>query len=236
MRRLLTLAAAALVLAALNGVYSLHRSRTFQLFGEILPRVEADSPVVALTFDDGPTARADSVLDYLRDHKVPATFYVTGEGLAAHPEVARRLVADGHELGNHTYHHRVMIFRSQAYIRHEIERTDALIRRAGYRGVITFRPPYTKKLMGLPYFLERTGRLTVTFDVEPESDAEVARDAYRIFANVTETSRNGSIILLHPWYRTGQPTRIAIPDIVEAMRARGYRFVTVAELQKHAAK
>lgn len=237
MRRLRLPAIALLLLAVLGGVYRLHRSRTFQVFGDVMPRVEAMPGWVALTFDDGPTdGTADEVLDYLRDHKVPATFYVTGEGLAAHPEVGRRLVADGHELGNHTFHHRPMIFRSQAYIHDEIERTDSLIRRAGYRGDITFRPPYCKKLIGLPFYLATHRRLTVTFDVEPESDPAVARDADRIVADVLSKTRTGSIILLHPWYRSGEPTRRAIPRIVAGLRARGFDFLTVSELQNYAAE
>ncbi|HLM68405.1 MAG TPA: polysaccharide deacetylase family protein, partial [Longimicrobium sp.] len=191
-------AAAALTIAAIVVVlYPLHRSRTFQFFGQIVPRVETRDSVVALTFDDGPTAsQADEMLSYLRANRVRATFYVTGSGVAEQPVVARRLVADGHELGNHTYSHRAMILRSPGFIRAEVERTDSAIRGVGFRGPITFRPPYTKKLFGLPLYLARTGRVTVTCDVEPESYPEVDGDAERITRHVLEQARPGSIILL----------------------------------------
>jgi peptidoglycan/xylan/chitin deacetylase (PgdA/CDA1 family) len=233
MKLLRRTAAAALVLVAvLAVVYPLHRSRTFQLFGEIVPRVETRDSVVALTFDDGPTARqADELLDYLRANRVRATFYVTGSGVAEQPAVARRLVADRHELGNHTYSHRAMVLRSPGFIRAEVERTDSAIRGVGFRGPITFRPPYTKKLFGLPLYLARTGRVTVTCDIEPESYSAVDGDAERIATHVLERVRPGSIILLHPWYRSREASRRAVPAIVEGLRARGYELVTVRELR-----
>lgn len=236
MKLLRRTAAAALVLVALLAiVYPLHRSRTFQLFGEIVPRVETRDSVVALTFDDGPTAsRADEVLDYLRANRVRATFYVTGREVAEQPAVARRLVADGHELGNHTYSHRAMILRSPGFIRAEVERTDSAIRSAGFRAPITFRPPYTKKLFGLPLYLARNERVTVTWDVEPESYPEVDGDAERIAKHVLEQVRPGSIILLHPWYRSREASRRAVPAIVEGLRARGYDLVTITELRARA--
>jgi peptidoglycan/xylan/chitin deacetylase (PgdA/CDA1 family) len=235
MRRTRLLASALALLAALAGTYMLHRSRTFQLFGEIQSRVEPiTGPAVALTFDDGPTAGADPLLDYLRANRVPATFFLTGSGTAEHPEVARRLVADGHELGNHTYSHRPMILRSPSFIRSEVERTDSLIRAAGHAGPIFFRPPYCKKLVGLPLYLRDTGRLTITFDVEPESDPDVASDADRIVEHVLARARPGSIILLHPWYRANEPTRRAVPRIVEGLRARGFELLTVRELRERA--
>jgi len=224
--------AAVLIVLALAGTYRLQRSRTFQLFGELVPRVETRDSVVALTFDDGPSDRAGELLDFLRAERVSATFYLVGSGVGEHPDVARRLVADGHELGNHTFHHRRMVLRSPSYVRREVERTDSAIRAAGFAGPITFRPPYCQKLVGLPLYLARTGRVTVTWDVEPESFPEVAGDSAATVRHVLERVRPGSIILLHPWYRSGEGTRRAVPAIVAGLRARGYRFVTVAELRR----
>lgn len=94
------------------GTWRLVNSRTFQLFGEIVPRVETDAPLVALTFDDGPTAAfTDVVLNTLRERDVRATFFVTGHELEKNPIAGRRIVAEGHELGNHSYTHARMIFK-----------------------------------------------------------------------------------------------------------------------------
>jgi peptidoglycan/xylan/chitin deacetylase (PgdA/CDA1 family) len=217
--------------AALYGAWRVSDLRGWQAFGTIVPRVDVREKVVALTFDDGPTAAgADSILPLLDSLRVRATFFVNGSALAERPEVGRRFVRAGHELGNHTWSHPRMLLRSQADIRREVERTDSVIRAVGHAGPIHFRPPYGKKLLGLPWYLHRTGRTTVTWDVEPESFPEVDGDARRIAAHVLERARPGSIILLHVMFRNRAESRRAVPAIVAGLRARGYRFVTVSEL------
>ena len=123
-----------------------------------------------------------------------------------------------------------MICRSYVFVRDEIERTDELIRAAGYRGDIHFRPPYGKRLIILPYYLWVTGRSTICFDVEPESYAEVARDADHIVEHVLDIASPGSIILLHVMARNRSTTREALPRIIDGLLAQGYSFVTVSEL------
>lgn len=219
------------VAAAMAGLWRVSDLRGWQAFGRIVPRVETDEKVVALTFDDGPTpAGADSILSLLDSLGVRASFFVNGSSLAERPDVGRRFVAAGHELGNHTWSHPRMLLRSQAAIRREVEPTDSMIRLAGHTGPIFFRPPYGKKLFGLPWYLRRTGRTTVTWDVEPESFPEVDGDADRIAAHVLERARPGSIILLHVMYPSRAESRRAVPMIVHGLRQRGYRFVTVSEL------
>jgi peptidoglycan/xylan/chitin deacetylase (PgdA/CDA1 family) len=218
-------------LAAAAGLWQLSNARRFQLFGEIVARVATADPVVALTFDDGPTPRYTAeVLALLRAYDARATFFVTGREVAAHPDAARQIVADGHELGNHSYSHPRLVLKTPARIRDEVERTDAAIRRAGYEGPIHFRPPYGKKLVGLPLHLARTGRTTVMWDVEPESYPAVAEDAGRIAAHVLERVRPGSIVLLHVMYDSRAASRAALPLILDGLRQRGYRPVTVSEL------
>lgn len=226
------LVAALLCLAATRQVA---RARTFQLFGQLVDRVDTTAPLVALTFDDGPTAvRLGEVLDVLARRRVAATFFVTGAELAANPDAGRRLVAAGHELGNHTYSHARMVLRSPAFIRRQVEQTDALIRAAGQDGEIHFRPPFGYKLVGLPWYLARTGRTTVTWDVEPDSFPAVAATARGIVEHVVERVRPGSIVLLHVWYANRQTSRDAVPLLIDALHARGYRFVTVRQLLRSA--
>lgn len=218
--------------AAANALWRIHKSRTFQFFGEIIHRVETTEPVVALTFDDGPTTEhTEKVLAMLDDLGIRATFFVIGAQMADVMAVGKQLAAAGHELGNHTYSHsRGLILRSAARFADEIEQTDALIRQAGYQGPIHFRPPYGKKLFTGPWYLARTGRKTITWDVAPDAQAEVASSAERITAHVLEYVRPGSIILLHVHYASNEPARQAIRPIVAGLQARGYRLVTVSEL------
>jgi peptidoglycan-N-acetylglucosamine deacetylase len=213
------------------GLRQLARARTVQLFGRLVPRIDTAAPVVALTFDDGPTAaRVDEIIAALAPRHIRATFFVNGVDLAATPEAGRRLVAAGHELGNHTYSHARMVFRSPRFIRDEVERTDSLIRASGQGGAIYFRPPFCYKLVGLPWFLARTGRTSVTWDLEPDSYRDVAASAPAIVRHVVERVRPGSIILLHVWHDSRHTSRAAIPMIAEALQGKGYRFVTVSEL------
>lgn len=229
-RRLLALCLLATIPAAW-GAWRFSGARTVQLFGALVHRVETRDRVVALTFDDGPTpAATDSLLAMLGREGVPATFFLIGSEMATRPALGARYVSAGHELGNHTYSHRRMLLRSPGFIRREIERTDSLIVAAGQRGAIHFRPPYGKKLFGLPLYLSRTGRTTVMWDVEPDSDRETASSADRIVAHVVENTRPGSIVLLHAMYPSRRESLSAVPGIVRELRRRGYRFVTVSQL------
>jgi chitin deacetylase len=223
--------AVALLLLGLYGTWQLSRARTFQLFGEIVPRVDTNRKVVALTFDDGPQAdTVDEILGTLARHDVKATFFVCGAEIEDHPQAAAKLVAAGHELGNHSYSHKRMVFKSPSFIASEFERTDALIRAAGHRGPIHVRAPYCKKLIGLPRYFARHDRIHVTFDVEPESTPEIDADTNLLIANVVDNAKPGSIILLHPWYRGRARTRAAVPAIIQTLKSKGYAFVTVDEL------
>ncbi|MFL6244604.1 MAG: polysaccharide deacetylase family protein [Thermoanaerobaculia bacterium] len=218
-----------IALAALAGTFAYSKSRTHQLFGTIVPRVETDRKVVALTFDDGPTSyAADEILAALGSTK--ATFFLTGSGIQECPGVAPRLIAAGDEIGNHTWSHNRMLLKSPSYIAKEIESTDRVIRAAGWQGPILFRAPYGKKLVGLPWYLARHDRIHITWDVEPNRDPAVDRHADRIVADVLANARPGSIILLHPWYHGREATRAAIAPIIAGLRSRGYDFVTVSEL------
>ncbi|MGE3888186.1 MAG: polysaccharide deacetylase family protein [Vicinamibacterales bacterium] len=219
------------VVVALGGFRALVRARTFQLFGVLVARVDTREPVVALTFDDGPNdTTIDGILRVLAESSVHATFFVVGNELEVHPEEGRRLVEAGHELGNHSYSHRRMVFTSPAAARVELERTDALIRAAGQTGPVLFRPPYGLKFVGVPWYLRQSGRTSVTWDIEPESYSEVASSAPAIVEHVMARVRPGSIILLHPWYRSGEPTRQALPTLIQGIRERGFRFTTISEL------
>ncbi len=210
-----------------TGTYYLMNARTFQLAGHVVSRVNTDAKVVALTLDDGPTNRAPEVLKVLADAQVPATFYLNGRDLAAHPEHGTAIAAAGHEIGNHTYSHRRMVFVTPGTVRDEVERTDAEIMKTGYVGPITFRPPYGKKLLMLPRYLAEHDRVTVMWDVEPDSGKNATADG--IVAETIDKVRPGSIILLHVMHGS-TATLDAIPRIVAELRSAGYHFVTVTDL------
>lgn len=224
------LAVAAGVLA-LAGLRSLARSRTTQLFGALVARVETTDSVVALTFDDGPTREvAPRLIHTLASRGVRATFFVTGAEVAGAPDVARALAAAGHELANHSYSHRRMVLMTPGAVRRELARTDSLLLAAGAREPIFFRPPYGYKLVALPWVAWRANRTTVTWDVEPDSYPSVAATPEGIVTHVLEHARPGSIILLHPWYPGRATSLAAVPPLVDSLHARGFRVTTVGDL------
>ncbi|NUW37191.1 polysaccharide deacetylase family protein [Nonomuraea sp. SMC257] len=227
-RLLVTLAVAAVLALAATGLYRLVNSRTYQVAGTLVSRFDTPEKVVALTFDDGPDEHAAEVLAALAAEDARATFYVVGSQMERFPKETAALVAAGHELGNHTYTHRRMVFVSPDTVKDEVERTNALIRAAGQRGNITFRPPTGKKLLTLPMYLAEHHQTTVMWDVEPDSGKTPT--AQEIVAEVRAEVRPGSIVLLHPWYGSGADTRAAIRGVVSALRAEGYTFVSVSEM------
>ncbi|GAA5048799.1 polysaccharide deacetylase family protein [Nocardia callitridis] len=219
------------LLAVVVGGYQLMNSRTFQLAGRLVDRVDSAEKVVALTLDDGPTEHTTEILSVLAAEQIPATFYLTGGELDEHPEAGRAIAEAGHEIGNHTYHHRRMVAVSDRTVREEIERTDAEIAQTGYRGAVTFRPPYGKKLWALPKYLSDHNRVSVTWDVEPDSGTGAGTD--QLVADTLAEVRPGSIILLHAMYASGAPSRAALAPIIRELHEAGYRFVTVSELLSH---
>lgn len=227
-KRIFILLTAILILLITSyGLLQLSKSRTVQFFGEIVPRVETNEKVVALTFDDGPTAYTREVLKTLQEKDIKATFFVMGSELQKQPQIGEAIVVAGHELGNHTYSHQRMWFKSQAFIADEIEKTNILIRNTGYKGDIHFRPPYGKKLLGLPWYLKQHNIKTIMVDVEPDT---YGSDADFLVAYTLENTKPGSIILLHPFCDSCRGQREAISQTIDGLQAKGYQFVTVSEL------
>ena len=184
--------------------------------------------LIALTFDDGPMPDySDSVLAILAGRSVRATFYVVGQEIVKEPEVARRIAAAGHELGNHSYSHRALESLWPGSVRSEIETTDSLIRATSFAGPITFRPPYGRRKFGLLWYLARSERTAVLWTLDPDTHND---DLESIVREVLDRVRPGAIILLHVELPKRAASRAALPVLVDSLRARGYRFVTVREL------
>ncbi|MET3320382.1 UNVERIFIED_ORG: chitin deacetylase [Peribacillus simplex] len=217
-----------LVFILLFSTYKLMNSRTYQLFGGLTAKVETNQKVVALTFDDGPSKNVNQILPLLDKYNVKATFFLIGNEIERYPEEAKKIVEAGHQIGNHTYSHKRMVFKSSSYIKKEIEKTDKLIQNFGYKGEIDVRPPNGKKLVGLPYYLNKNDRDTITWNIEPDSYYTSAADKVNY---VKDHIKPGSIILMHPMYDgTGKELQ-AIEGVVKLLSNEGYTFVTVNELQ-----
>jgi chitin deacetylase len=218
-----------IIIAILYGVFQLSKARDFQIFGKLVSHIETNEMIVALTFDDAPTPRTSEVMDILESKNVPATFYMIGSAIEQHPDIAKTIVDRGYEIGNHSYSHERFYFKSQSFIENEVETTNTLIRNTGYTGQITFRPPNGKKLIGLPWYLSQHNITTIMWDVEP--DTYYPNNAEGMISYTLQKTHPGSIILLHPFCNDEcSADREALPQIIDGLKAKGYRFVLISEL------
>ena len=178
--------------------------------------------LVALTFDDGPSSYTESFLDVLRGRGVPATFFVLGQVIPGREATLRRMLAAGHEIGDHTVDHVAYPGYSQ------IAGGAARIRAAtGFRPCL-FRPPGGAVNAAVIAVAGRLGMTTVNWDVDPFDWRRPGSGA--VYANVVGAARPGSIILLHDGGGPRGDTLAALPGIIDTLRARGYGFATVSEL------
>ncbi|MDT8861844.1 polysaccharide deacetylase family protein [Alkalihalobacillus sp. MEB130] len=214
-------------------VNELSQSREFQFFGGLVTSVETNEKVVSLTFDDGPGVHTHEILDILKKHDVKGTFYLTGYEIEKYVDDAKKIVQEGHEIGNHSYSHQRMVFKSPSFIKEEVDKTDELIRQIGYEGEITFRPPFGKRLVFLPYYLSKQDRKTIYMNIEPDSYPEIAADANEIVNHVVEKIEPGSIILLHVMYESRRESLDSVEGIITSLKEEGYTFVTISELLKY---
>ena len=211
-------------------VNEISKSKKIQLYGDFLTSVETNEKVVALTFDDGPGVNTDKILDILRENDVKGTFYLTGDEIENSMTKGVKIVEAGHEIGNHSFSHKRMVFKSPSFIKDEIEKTDELIRQIGYEGDITFRPPYGRRLLVLPHYLSKNDRDLILWNIEPESYPDIASDSSKMVEHVVDNIVPGSIILLHVMYKSRTESLEAVEGIITSLKEQGYTFVTVSEL------
>lgn len=192
-----------------------------------LTSVQTQRPRVALTFDDGPHPRhTPMLLDILAQHRVKATFYVIGSLVRRYPEIARRIVAEGHEIGNHTWTHPTLSRLGTRSVLREIDRTQQMVWDTVGAVPVTMRPPYGAITRRQSRMLQQERNLpTVVWSVDPE---DWRRPGSSVVANrMIRGARPGAIILAHDIHG---PTVRAVPAALQGISARGLRFVTMSEL------
>lgn len=194
-----------------------------------LSHVRTDLRVVALTFDDGPSPRfTPQVLALLEQEGVPATFFVVGREAERFPALVRQEVADGFEVGNHSWNH-IMTPMEPAQAAWEVGQTERLLHRLTGELPSLFRPPGGELNTGVAGYAQRQGRTVVTWDVDPR-DYAPGQDAERVAAQVLAQVRPGSIILLHDGGGDRSATVAALALVIPALRERGFGFVSLSDL------
>lgn len=186
-----------------------------------------EGPYVAMTFDDGPKpGQTDRLLDMLKERGIKATFFVIGQNVVQYPQLIQRMVAEGHEVANHSWNHPSLTKLSAAGVAEQIRKTDAAIVAAGAPQPTVMRPPYGATNAALNRRLnEEFGQKVVLWDVDP-LDWKY-RNAARVTNEIVTNAKPGSIILAHDIHAS---TVDAMPGTLDALAAKGYKFVTVSEL------
>src|SRR6267142_1947328 len=189
--------------------------------------VHVDGPYIAMTFDDGPSAKlTPKLLDLLAAHHIKATFFLIGQNVAENPEIAAREVREGHEVANHSWSHPNLAKMSDDGVRGQLHKTDEAIRSAAGRSPTLLRPPYGSITPRQKKWIHQEfGYKIVLWDVDP---LDWRRPGPNVVCNrIVKNTRAGSIVLAHDIH---PGTIEAMPSVLSQLEAKGFKFVTVSEL------
>lgn len=187
--------------------------------------IDPNKPMVALTFDDGPSQYTPRIVDVLNKYNSKGTFFVIGSSVKSNKELIIDMIEDGHEIGNHSYNHKDLTTISKDELYKQIVGTDDLLEiYTGHRTKI-MRPPYGKnnEIMNKNIYKPIILWSLDTRDWE-NKNAEVVKN------NILNNVKDGDIILMHDLYdSTAEAVEMVVPELIK----RGYQLVTVSELMEY---
>jgi len=211
-------------------------SPTSQVFGKVYYHGNKIQNAIALTFDDGPNDPYTSrILDELKNYNIKATFFIVGQNAEMYPDTARRIVAEGHVLGNHSYSHNANHALTEFGARDMRLAQTAIFNVTGVMPDL-YRPPHGKHTPWELWLVRKAELLPVNWSVSPPELRH--QSAATLVQEIVSKTKSGSIILLHDGYGTLHDSPRAdksitvqvVPLIIKQLQARGFRFVTVPEL------
>lgn len=186
--------------------------------------IDISKPVIALTFDDGPSIYTEEILNTLKDYNSNATFFVLGNKIEAHSDTIIKMYQEGNEIGNHSYNHRWLTKLSPEAQREQIDKTQEIIKKYTGFSPIYLRPTYgsvNKKLRN------NTNLDIILWNVDTKDWKY--KNVDNIVNNALKDAKDGSIILMHDTYkRTSEAVKILVPKLIE----KGYQLVTISELKE----
>lgn len=192
-------------------------------------KVKDSEKVIALTVDDGPWPETtEQMLDIFKQNNVKATFFWVGKSIESSPEIARRVVAEGHAIGNHTWHHWYHQMDA-ATAASEIDRTAEIIYKTTGVKTSYFRPPGGVLNNGLAQYAKEQNYSVVMWSVT-SADTDPRAKPQAFVNNVLKGAHPGAIVLMHDGGGDRSRTVKALPDMISGLKAKGYRFVTLPEL------
>ncbi|MGS0764820.1 polysaccharide deacetylase family protein [Syntrophomonas curvata] len=200
----------------------------------VVDKVKTEKKMVALTFDDGPDPQfTPMVLDVLKNHQAQATFFVMGKKAEANPAILRRIAAEGHEIGNHSYSHpNFNKIKKKAQLE-EIDKTRIIIKNITGQTPRLLRPPGGYLSYDL-VAMTKERKMTIAYWTY-QQDSKDWRNGVKATAIARHVIRNispGQIIILHDGCPNGIQTAKATDMIISRLQEEGYSFVTMSELIK----
>ncbi|MEH2242779.1 polysaccharide deacetylase family protein [Nostoc sp.] len=193
-------------------------------------KLKANDKVIALTFDDGPGPKNTAqILEILKRNDIKATFFMIGQMVKYFPQVAKQVAADGHVIGNHTWHH--WYFQMDgATAASEIDRTADIIYKTTGEKTTLFRPPGGFLNNGLAQYAKNQ-KYAVMMWSEESGDAERrSPQVPMLVKNVLKHVKPGAIVLMHDGGGNRSRSVKALPEMIVGLKAQGYRFVTIPQL------
>lgn len=196
--------------------------------GETVPAdatadVEDSVKLIALTFDDGPRrATTTELLDGLAQRGVPATFFLIGEQIVGQEDLVRRMEAEGHQIGIHTYDHVTLTGLNRADFDAQVDKTRQMLKNILGHNDFLLRPPYGLYDQGVQ---NKAGAPIILWSIDPEDWGD--KNADREVAHIVSEARDGAIVLMHDIYPTSVEAALRV---VDELHTQGYLFVTVDQL------
>lgn len=190
---------------------------------DVPAEIEDETPLIALTFDDGPRRDTTTkLLEGLAERGVPATFFLVGEQLIGNEDIARRMDEEGHQIGIHTYDHVLLTGLNQADFDEQVDKTRQMLKNILGHNDFVLRPPYGLYDEGVQTKAECP---IILWSIDPEDWGDKSTD--RIVRHIVNNAEDGAIVLLHDIYPTSVEAALRV---VDELHAKGYLFATVDQL------
>lgn len=186
--------------------------------------IDPNKPMIALTYDDGPSKYTKEILDLLKENNSAATFFVLGSQASKYEETVKQMIENGNQIGNHSYDHKRLTLLNDEELYDQINKTDNLIYEIAMYRPFVMRPPYGSTTEALK---EKIQKPIINWSIDTR-DWE-SRNAETITKIICENVKDGDIILMHDLYESSmEASKTVIPELIN----RGYQLVTISELSE----
>lgn len=186
--------------------------------------IDPNKPMIALTYDDGPSKYTKEILDLLKENNSAATFFVLGSQASKYEDTVKQMIENGNQIGNHSYDHKRLTLLNDEELYDQINKTDNLIYEIAMYRPFVMRPPYGSTTEALK---EKIQKPIINWSIDTR-DWE-SRNAETITKIICENVKDGDIILMHDLYESSlEASKTVIPELIN----RGYQLVTISELSE----